>query len=190
MTYEIKNGTLELIESFLTPKEADSYFNKLLNSTPWQSGEIQLFGKRYTKPRLESFHSIDSSTYTYSGKKLVTEPFNPLLLEIKNKIESYSQHSFNSVLLNLYRDGQDSNGWHADNETELGKDPFIASLSLGAERSFKLKSNEGKSLTIQLPHGSLLLMGGAIQHYWKHCLPKSTKIFTPRINLTFRSIVS
>jgi alkylated DNA repair dioxygenase AlkB len=117
-------------------------------------------------------------------------PWNPLLREINLKLASEINNTFTSVLLNLYRDGKDSNGWHADNEKELGKNPVIASLSFGAERTFHLQHNTEKTLKqkIILEHGSLLVMKGTTQHYWKHQIPKTAKEIGNRINLTFRNI--
>lgn len=116
--------------------------------------------------------------------------FTPSLLDLKKKIEDLSGEHFTTCLLNLYRDGQDSNGWHADNEKELGDQPFIASVSLGASRTFHLKHREDRSLRfrMQLEHGSLLLMGGAMQECWLHQIPKTRKSVGKRINLTFRKV--
>lgn len=189
MIYKIKDGYLELIENFLDKEEADRFFDLFLKTIPWKEGSIKIFGKQHLKPRLESFHAKDDVTYTYSGNKLITENFTPELSEIKERIEHHCSKQFNSVLLNLYRDGKDSNGWHSDNEKELGNEPFIASLSLGETRIFKLKHQDGDTLDLPLIHGSLLLMGGQLQHNWKHCIPKSSKILGPRINLTFRMTV-
>ena len=117
-------------------------------------------------------------------------PMTPVLSAILKKIETYSKHSFNAVLLNLYRDGKDSNGWHADNEKELGKNPVIASISLGQERFFHLKHRTIKEerFKLKLAHGSLLLMSGSLQHHWLHQIPKTTRPLEPRINLTFRAL--
>ena len=117
-------------------------------------------------------------------------PWNPLLQKIKSRVESVSETNFTTVLLNLYRDGKDSNGWHADNEKELGTNPIIASVSFGTERIFQLKHNTISNLkqNILLEHGSLLLMKGTTQHFWKHQIPKTSKTIGSRINLTFRVI--
>ena len=117
-------------------------------------------------------------------------PFTSVLKEIKSMVETVSKETFTTVLLNLYRDGNDSNGWHSDNEKELGKNPVIASVSFGAERIFHLKHKENKGLkkSIMLQHGSLLIMKGATQEKWKHQIPKTKKTVNPRINLTFRTI--
>jgi alkylated DNA repair dioxygenase AlkB len=191
MTKEnLDDGWLLFDPEFLSKKEADSLFNRLNSSLPWQQGKVTLFGKTYATPRLESLHVIEGKTYHYSGNTLISHPFTQDLEDIKNKIERVSGESFNCVLANLYRDGKDSNGWHADNEKELGINPVIASISLGAERRFDLKHTaSGVSKQLILPHGSLLIMGGAIQHHWKHCIAKSMKVLVPRINLTFRKLV-
>ena len=116
--------------------------------------------------------------------------WNETLSEIKKKVEKISESSFNACLANLYRDGKDSNGWHADNEKELGKNPIIASLSFGATRTFKLKHLQtNEKIDIELTTGSLLIMGGEMQHYWKHQIPKTKKFKAPRINLTFRKLI-
>jgi alkylated DNA repair dioxygenase AlkB len=118
-------------------------------------------------------------------------PMSKSLLDIEQKLEAYTDEAFTTVLLNLYRDGQDSNGWHADNEKELGVNPVIASVSLGASRFFHLKHNTDTSqkLKLELTHGSLLLMEGATQHFWKHQIAKTAKAVAPRINLTFRKVI-
>jgi alkylated DNA repair dioxygenase AlkB len=130
------------------------------------------------------------AVYTYSGTTFAPNAFTPSLLQIKTDIESFTESKFNSVLANLYRNGQDSMGWHSDDEPELGSNPIIASLSLGEERVFKLRHRKDKTLKmdVPLPHGSLLVMSGAMQHQWQHALPKSARAMSPRINLTFRQV--
>ena len=180
-----------LVEPNFIPQPEDGLlFNQLLNEIAWQSGEISLFGKTFPVPRLEAFYADDNKSYGYSGKRLKTMPFNPILLRIKEKIEAQSNFKFNSVLCNLYRDGNDSNGWHADNERELGQQPIIASVSLGCMRIFEMKHNQtNQKLRFELNSGSLLILGGETQHYWKHQIAKKKSITTPRINLTFRTIL-
>ena len=189
MRQTIRNGQLDFNKNFLSHNKAWSIFDELFQNTPWTQGNIKLFGKEIAIPRKEAFYHLDGKTYSYSGKRLESLPFPPVLFELLEKIEAFSGHSFNSVLINLYRNGKDSNGWHADNEPELGINPVIASLSLGAERNFDLKHiSTGEKIRISLNHGSLLVMSGAIQHFWKHQLAKSSKVNEPRINLTFRKI--
>lgn len=186
----IEDGWLLFDPEFLSQKEADTLFYQLDVSLPWRQGKVTLFGKTFDTPRLESLHVFDGKSYQYSGNTLVSHPFTEELKAVKNKIDAACNHTFNCVLANLYRDGKDSNGWHADNEKELGRNPVIASLSLGAERRFDMKHTAtGLSKQLVLPHGSLLIMGGSMQHHWKHCIAKSTKILVPRINLTFRKLV-
>lgn len=190
MRQEIENGWLDFDPNFLSNEEAWSIYNELYLNTKWAQGKIRIFGRLIDIPRQEAFHSLNGQNYGYSGQQLKTEPFSPLLIDLLGRIEDYSNYTFNSVLINLYRDGQDSNGWHADNEPELGINPVIASLSLGAERNFDLKHNLTKEkIRYSLNHGSLLIMGGEVQHYWKHQIAKSAKISQPRINLTFRKII-
>ena len=186
---ELEDTHLLYFPNFLSSAEADEWFTFLKNKVNFQSGEIKLFGKTYAKPRLEAFYADNELTYSYSGKQMKTEPFFTELKELKKRVESTSNLKFNAVLINLYRDGMDSNGWHADDEKELGEDPCIASISLGAERIFELKHNQTKKkIKLKLEHGSLLCMMQGSQKYWKHQLPKDKAINEPRINLTFRKI--
>jgi alkylated DNA repair dioxygenase AlkB len=175
---------------FFTIEEADGIYQELLEKTPWQQDTIKLFGKTHLQPRLTALYGNENKPYSYSNIKMEPHPWNPLLREINLKLASEINNTFTSVLLNLYRDGKDSNGWHADNEKELGKNPVIASLSFGAERTFHLQHNTEKTLKhkIILEHGSLLVMKGTTQHYWKHQIPKTAKEIGNRINLTFRNI--
>jgi alkylated DNA repair dioxygenase AlkB len=175
---------------FFTIEEADGIYQELLEKTPWQQDTIKLFGKTHLQPRLTALYGNEGKPYSYSNIKMEPHPWNPLLREINLKLASEINNTFTSVLLNLYRDGKDSNGWHADNEKELGKNPVIASLSFGAERAFHLQHNTEKTLKhkIILEHGSLLVMKGTTQHYWKHQIPKTAKEIGNRINLTFRNI--
>jgi alkylated DNA repair dioxygenase AlkB len=186
---ELEDTHLLYFPNFLSSLEADDWFTFLKNKVNFQSGEIKLFGKTYAKPRLEAFYAENELTYSYSGKQMKTQPFIDEIEELKKRIESLSDLDFNAVLINLYRNGMDSNGWHADDEKELGEDPRIASISLGAERIFELKHNQTKKkIKLKLEHGSLLCMMQGSQKYWKHQLPKDKAINEPRINLTFRKI--
>lgn len=186
---ELEDTHLLYLPNFLSSAEADDWLAFLMNKVNFQSGEIKLFGKTYAKPRLEAFYAENELTYSYSGKQMKTQPLFTELNALKERVESISNLEFNAVLINLYRDGMDSNGWHADDEKELGHDPCIASLSLGAERIFELKHNQiKKKVKLKLEHGSLLFMLQGSQKYWKHQLPKDKMINEPRINLTFRKI--
>lgn len=191
-TPELPDATLRYYPNFLSSSEADVYFEKLQNITPWQNDPITLFGKTYPQPRMTSLHGHTTDPYGYSGIVMQTKPMNDPLLEIEEKLNKFTAERFTTVLLNLYRDGKDSNGWHADDEPELGKNPVIASVSLGASRYFHLKHKTDKSqrLKFELSHGSLLLMEGTTQHFWKHQVAKTARVVGPRINLTFRKVLT
>jgi alkylated DNA repair dioxygenase AlkB len=188
---DLPDAQLRYYQNFFSEEVADRYFNIFLEEIPWQQDDVKVFGKVYAQPRLTSLHSNSMSTYTYSGLTLKPQPMTDELLELLGQIQKVSQHDFNCVLLNLYRDGADSNGWHADNEKELGKHPQIASFSFGATRFFHFKHRKIKSerYKMELQHGSLLLMEGAMQEHWLHQIPKTKKPLEPRINLTFRKII-
>ena len=186
-----EGAVLYLYQRFYTPTPADQLFNTLLKEVDWQEEEIVIFGKRAKVPRLMCWYGDADAYYLYSGVNHTPSPWNTTLLAIKKKIELECECSFNSVLANLYRDGNDSMGCHADDEKELGINPTIASLSLGDERLFKLHHKKRKqSLNIKLNHGDLLVMGGSLQQYWVHSVPKTKRPKTARINLTFRKIVT
>ena len=176
--------------NFFDKKEADTLFEQLTNDIPWQQDNIRVFGKIHPQPRLTALFGNEGKPYSYSNIKMQPHPWNLLLKKIKSNVESVIDTNFTTVLLNYYRDGKDSNGWHADNEKELGINPVIASISFGAERVFQLKHNSDKDQkkSIILEHGSLLVMRGTTQHFWKHQIPKTSKPTDSRINLTFRSI--
>jgi alkylated DNA repair dioxygenase AlkB len=175
---------------FFDQKVADDIFSQLKTDIPWQQDNITVFGKTHLQPRLTALFGNDGKPYSYSNIKMQPHSWTLLLQKIKSFVESVSEVNFTTVLLNLYRDGKDSNGWHADNEKELGNNPVIASVSFGAERIFQLKHNtiQGLKQNIVLEHGSLLLMKGTTQHFWKHQIPKTAKPIGSRINLTFRVI--
>ena len=187
---KLPNGELLYFENFWSKKEADLLYKTLDSEIPWRQDPITIFGKTYPQPRLTSLHSINNIPYSYSGITMNPEPISPILLHILSKIKTVEQYEFTSVLLNKYRDGKDSNGWHSDDEKELGINPIIASVSLGAERFFHLRHKKIKKERhkIKLAHGSLLIMGGEMQHYWQHQIAKTQKQIDPRINLTFRKI--
>lgn len=187
---QLPDAELIYISDFFEKSRADLHFQSLKKNILWQQDDIKLFGKTYQQPRLTALYGEIGKSYTYSNILMKPNPFTEELLSLKNIIETKLNLEFTTVLLNYYRDGQDSNGWHADNEKELGKNPSIASLSLGAERlfHFKHRRNSEETYKIMLEHGSLLLMKGAMQHHWLHQLPKTKKKVGERINLTFRNI--
>lgn len=187
---EIDDGDILWIKRFLPKAEADTLLQTLQTEIPWRQDSIRIAGKDTPIPRLQAWYGDPGMTYTYSGLKLNPLPWTPTLAAIKQRIEDYSDCHFNSLLANLYRNEQDSVGWHADDEPELGQNPAIASLSLGDARDFQLKhrTHPEQKLSLPLQHGDLLIMKGALQHHWVHQIPKSKTPCQPRINLTFRRI--
>ncbi|WP_310558380.1 alpha-ketoglutarate-dependent dioxygenase AlkB [Flavobacterium sp.] len=190
IVFNLPDAEIIYFPHFFDKNEADAIFEQLSNDIPWQQDEIRVFGKTHPQPRLTALYGNEGKSYSYSNIKMQPHTWNPLLQKIKSKVENVSDTNFSTVLLNLYRDGKDSNGWHSDNEKELGTNPIIASISFGTERIFQLKHNTISSLkqNIVLEHGSLLLMKGTTQHFWKHQIPKTAKKIGVRINLTFRII--
>ncbi len=190
ITLHLPDAEIIYYPQFFDKKVADTIFNQLKNEIPWQQDNIQVFGKTHPQPRLTALLGNEGKPYSYSNIKMQPHPLNLLLQKIKTNVESITDFNFTTVLLNQYRDGKDSNGWHADNEKELGINPIIASVSFGAERVFQLKHNSIKDQkkSILLEHGSLLIMKGTTQHFWKHQIPKTSKPIGSRINLTFRII--
>ncbi len=186
----LEGADITYFPSFIPVEVATKYYEQLLLDTPWQQDDIKIFGKVYAQPRLTALYGEEGKSYSYSGIRMYPIAFTPLLLDLKEQIEKVVDSNFTTVLLNLYRDGNDSNGWHSDDEKELGENPVIASLSFGVTRRFHLRHRKDKSnkYSIDLEHGSLLLMKGETQHNWHHQLPKSKRIKQPRINLTFRII--
>lgn len=190
-TYHLPNSILEYYPQFFDEEKANTFFSKLYAETPWQQDNITVFGKNHLQPRLTALFGNEGKPYTYSGITMHPNKWNALLMFIKNEVETICQVNFTTVLLNLYRNGNDSMGYHADNEKELGKKPVIASVSFGAERMIHFQHNDIKNekKKILLEHGSLLIMKGETQHYYKHQIPKTTKPIGARINLTFRTII-
>lgn len=188
--YDLPNADIVYFPHFLGSKKASLYFTTLKHTIPWQQDPITIFGKTYLQPRLTSLFGDNDKTYSYSNIIMYPHPFKGIVLEIKRKVEKFTNETFTTCLLNLYRNGRDSNSWHADDEKELGENPIIASVSLGQERYFHLrhKNNKQQKHKILLEHGSLLLMKGETQHFWQHQIPKTTRKIGERINLTFRII--
>lgn len=177
---------------FLNGSQADEAFEALRSQIAWEQGQIRMFGKWVMEPRLSAWYGDPGAAYTYSGKRQEPLVWIPPLSEVKGLVEQAAAGRFNSVLLNLYRFGQDSMGWHSDDEKELGDSPMIASLNLGATRKFQLRRKDDKSskLELDLTHGSLLIMAGETQTFWQHQVPKTKKDVGERMNLTFRNIIS
>lgn len=193
---ELPDAEVTLWPRWLPPEAADALFAALLAEVPWSVHRIRIFGRLVDSPRLSCWIGDPGTGYTYSGSRFEPQPWPPVLHEIRARLQQTCQARFNSVLANLYRDGNDSMGWHSDDEPELGPRPVIASLSLGAERRFRLRRKRprgtpaapGDTVGLSLPHGSLLCMGGDTQRHYRHDLPKTRAPVGARINLTFRWI--
>ena len=181
---------------WLDQAEADALLATLLAGIAWETHRIRLFGRELASPRLSCWIGDAGTVYTYSGTRFEPRPWPPALAAVRGRIEALCGTRFNSVLANLYRDGNDSMGWHSDDEPELGGAPVIASLSLGAERRFRLRRRLPRGMRampedtveLRLPHGSVLRMGGATQRLYRHELPKARALTAARLNLTFRRI--
>ena len=192
VNYDLPDAEIRYFPTFFTPSKADFLLDQLLRTIEWKQNTIKMYGKENPVPRLEAWYGDKGKSYAYSGIKMEPRPWTDDLLFIKKSIEAKAGVIFNSVLINYYRNGQDRVAWHSDDEKELGRNPIIASVSLGAERNFKLrhkhyKLNDQKEQII-LNHGSFLLMEGTTQHNWMHEIPRTAKPIGPRINLTFRII--
>ena len=191
-TLALPDAEIILYEGFFSAAESESLFAELLATTRWEQGHLKIYGKEIAEPRLTAWYGDAGKSYTYSGITRQPLPWTPALLQIKERVEAVAQTTFNSVLLNRYRDGHDSIGWHQDKEPELGQNPVIASVSFGATRRFQLRHKRRKDVPrvdLALTHGSLLIMRGPTQHCWVHQLPKTAQPVGERINLTFRVIL-
>lgn len=190
--FPIDGGGLRYAERFLSPDEADASLAALLRQVPWKQSEIRLYGRTVREPRLGCWMGDPGAVYRYSGTVFRPEPWIAPVLGVKQAVEAATGHVFNSVLLNLYRDGRDAMGWHSDDEPELGPAPLIASVSLGGVRRFLLRERRvgARSLGIALAHGSLLVMAGDLQQRYRHSVPRTAKPVSARVNLTFRRIQS
>jgi len=187
----LEDAQLHYFPHALSKDQADAFLTVCLNEFEWRQDSIRIAGKNIAVPRLQNWYGDEGMDYSYSGIRLTPLPWPEPLLAIKRQVEDISQQRFNSVLANYYRDGNDSVDWHSDDEPELGPQPIIASLSLGATRTFTLKHRFKKQLApqkIPLQHGSLLVMSGTTQSHWLHRIGKDKHVDQPRINLTFRQI--
>ena len=187
---DLPDCEISYTKDFIDSEKADQLYDYFIKNVSWQQDTIKVFGKTYPQPRLTALYGNNGKSYSYSNITMQPHPFDKMLEDLKIKIEEAAQTTFTTCLLNLYRDGSDSNGWHADDEAELGSNPVIASVSLGQERYFQMRHRtlKDQKFKILLEHGSLLLMQGPTQHFWLHQLPKTKKTLEPRINLTFRYI--
>ena len=186
----IENGEYIFYPNFFSKSESDMLLKSLHNNIIWKQESMNMYGKKINFPRLTAWYGNNDKPYSFSGITLQPLPWTNEILIIKNKIDLIAKTEFNSVLLNLYRDGNDSISWHTDAEKELGINPVIASVNFGATRMFQLRHIKTKEkLEIELTHGSLLIMQGELQHFWQHQVPKTNKTVGERINLTFRVII-
>lgn len=186
---KITNGEYLYFSNFFNHQTSNRYLTFLLGQISWRQEEMKMYGKVLKFPRLTAWYGDNDKPYSFSGITLRPLPWNDELLEIKREIEPKCGVNFNSVLLNKYRDGNDSISWHSDDEKELGQNPVIASVNFGAERKFQLRHRETKEkIEIVLEHGSLLIMKGELQHYWQHQVAKTKLQVEERVNLTFRLI--
>lgn len=187
----LPGAELHYYPAFYPAPVCADYQQQLLREIPWQQDTLNFAGKPVLVPRLQSWHGDSNSHYGYSGLKLVPQTWTPLLAQIRDNLQQRLQLPFNSVLLNWYRDGNDSVAWHSDDERELGPDPYIASLSFGIARRFELKhrtQRNQKKVSLELGDGSLLLMGRGVQRHYLHQIPKQPGLGGSRLNLTFRFI--
>jgi alkylated DNA repair dioxygenase AlkB len=193
----LEGADLAFDPAWLAPADADALFARLQAEVPWTVHRIRLFGRMVDSPRLSCWIGDAGASYTYSGTRFAPQPWPDALLPVRDRIREACGEDFNSVLANLYRDGRDAMGWHRDDEPELGAQPVIASLSLGASRRFVLKEvraadapGAARRQVLALGHGSLLRMAGETQQHYRHALPRTARPVGPRINLTFRRIRS
>lgn len=189
----LPNADVRLMDDFIPQDLADRLLEALKRTLPWEQRDVVVQGRTYAQPRLTAWFGDSGEQYTYSGLTLTPHPWTPELEWVRTRIEKVTGIRFNSALANLYRSNRDSIGMHSDSEPELGRDPIIASVSLGREREFILapkKGREGRRTPVRLPHGSLLLMGSGTQPNWLHGIDKESAPSTlERVNLTFRTIL-
>ncbi len=184
------DGEVNYYGKVMTVAEANNYLYKLLNTVEWKNDEAIIFGKHIITRRKVAWYADAHYSYTYSNTTKQALLWTTELLQLKELVEQITGEKFNSCLLNLYHNGEEGMAWHSDDEKMLGKNSSIASLSFGAERKFALKHRLTKEATsLILENGSLLVMRGETQSHWLHSLPKSKRILTPRVNLTFRTMV-
>jgi alkylated DNA repair dioxygenase AlkB len=187
---DLPDGDVAYFPGFFPPAEADRLFAALLTTTAWRQDAMKLYGKPVNLPRLAAWYGDEGAGYRYSGIENTPLSWTEALIEVKHAIEPVCGVTFNSVLLNRYRTGQDSVSWHADDEPEFGENPVIGSVSFGGTRAFQLRHKKRKGLKqeVELTHGSLLVMRGGTQRNWVHQIPKTKRVVAERVNLTFRLV--
>jgi alkylated DNA repair dioxygenase AlkB len=181
------DGEAYYVAGVIDPAHSQALMDTLLTELPWQHDEIMMFGKRVVTARKVAWVADEGLFYTYSSMEKQPLAWTPVLRDLKSSVEEWTSEAFNACLLNLYQDGMEGMGWHSDNEKSIVGESVIASISLGAERPFRLRHKaSGETVDLMLGTGSLLIMKGATQRCWKHTLPKTKKVTLPRVNLTFR----
>jgi len=185
----VDHGEFLFYPNYFDAAESNHYFSTLRKDVNWKQESMKIYGKHVNFPRLTAWYGDQDKPYSFSGITLQPDPWTTALLEIRERIAPLAEIVFNSVLSNLYRNGNDSISWHTDAEKELGINPVIGSVNFGETRTFQLRNiNTKQKLDIALTNGSVLIMKGELQHFWQHQIPKTTKTISERINLTFRHI--
>ncbi len=187
----LPDGECCLVDPFIESNQAERFFKSIRQAAIWHQPRVKIFGKTMLSPRLAAWHGDADAVYAYGGQVNQPLPWFPALREARDMVCDYTGARFNSVLINMYRDGDDAMGWHADNEAELAPGAAIASLSLGAARNFSMRHKRRTDLApvnIMLRHGALLVMKGDTQRHWRHAVPRTKQAVRARINLTFRLI--
>lgn len=186
-----KDGTVLYFGQVMSTESANNFYNQLLNTIAWEHDEAIIMGKKIITKRKVAWYGEQPFSYTYSKVTKHALPFTNELLELKQLVQQHTNETYNSCLLNLYHTGEEGMAWHSDAEKDLKKNGAIASLSFGATRKFSFKHKQtNETVSVVLEHGSLLVMKDATQTHWLHRLPPTTKVLTPRVNLTFRTIVT
>lgn len=188
---ELADADLRYFPRWVDADLADGWLSEISAQTSWSQPQIKLYGRSIAVPRLVAWYGDADAHYRYSGFTHEPLTWTPLLADIRQRVQQQVGQRLNGVLLNYYRDGQDAMGWHSDDERELGQQPLVVSLNLGATRrfDFRRKGTSGIEYSISLEHGSLLVMSGLTQHYWQHQIARTRKVRAPRLNLTFRQII-
>lgn len=192
MLIDLPDAHIRYQPKWVEAQRADHWLQQLSQQTPWTQPQIKLYGRSIAVPRLVAWYGDTGAAYRYSGLVHNPLPWTPLLTDIRKRVEQEIGELLNGVLLNFYRNGQDAMGWHSDDEPELGIQPLVVSLNLGATRRFDFRRKGASRIeySLELEHGSLLVMSGPTQHHWQHQIARTRKVATRRINLTFRQIIS
>jgi alkylated DNA repair dioxygenase AlkB len=190
VTLPMPDAEVRYTSGWLDTVDADALLQALREDVPWEVHRIRMFGREVASPRLSCWIGDAGATYTYSRTRFEPRPWTPALAALRDRLASEVGVRFNSVLANRYRDGHDAMGWHSDDEPELGPEPVIASISVGAPRTFAFRARaDGQRVDLVLEHGSLLVMSGRTQHAWRHAIPRTRRPLGERVNLTFRAIL-